>query len=353
MRPNSVPEGNLLISLDTTRAVSAEQGLAFMHALLFELRQMPDIGPRAHIEIVNLSRGSIWAQVAIIVGTVVLGAGAIGAAVEAIKTELEQGNGDLAKETARTLIAYDGRNCTILTKDAEVVINIQDIPARSVVSDEPTAAPEGFDHVRRRGVYVRNDGEFAVAPKKRGRPAQRPVARGSGVYTNIPAGEAVERPGQLALVGQELRFIQPDGSYGRVDAIRSSEQPPHGVPLIAEVSATRGDQGGFADRGVQIHRWKLVEPEPSAPSPPAQSGGSALPDDPGNAQRVSLVGELDNSFGEHPFEFVSKKGDTYYAEEADDFSDMIILGREVFLEGTLVQTDMGPLIYIHALRMID
>lgn len=44
MRPNSVPEGNLLISLDTMDPVNAEQSLAFMHALLFHLRQIPEIG---------------------------------------------------------------------------------------------------------------------------------------------------------------------------------------------------------------------------------------------------------------------------------------------------------------------
>lgn len=364
MRPNSVPEGNLLISLDTLDPVNAEQGLAFMHALLFHLRQIPEIGHSAQIEIVHLSRGTIWAQVAIIIGTLVVGAGVIQVAFDSIKTELEQGDGALAKEAARTLGLYRGNNCTIITQHQEVTINIQMMPARSDVANEPPAAPEGFDYVRNGDAYVRDGNEFIVVPRGRATQRGERSADRDKVFTNIPAGEIAERAGQVVSTNGELRFVQPDGSYGRIDDILSGDQPPHEVPILAKVTATRGEQGGYADRGIRMHSWKPVEADLPTPLPSPKRRVAQRPTaiaaanqdhafDSDNAREVSLVGQLDNSFGDHSFEFMAKNGDTYFAEEADDFADMLALGQDVFIEATLVQPEEGPLLFIHRLRIID
>lgn len=364
MRPNSVPEGNLLISLDTMDPVNAEQSLAFMHALLFHLRQIPEIGPGARIEIVNLSRGTIWAQVAIIVGTLIAGAGIIKVAVESIQTELEQGDGPLAKETVRTLNNYRGDNCTIITLHQEVAINIQVMSVRENVAGEPPAAPEGFVYARKGGAYVREGSEFVFAPKSGGNSRLKPSARADKVFTNIPPEGFAELAGEVISSNGELRFVQPDGSYGRIDDILSGDQPPHGVAIVAKVTATRGEQGGYADRGIRMHSWRPLEaespgsiqssksrsPQPPLASPEMDQDQARYAD---NARPISLVGQLDNSFGRHSFEFLAKNGDTYFAEEADNFEDMLALGRDVFIEATLTETEEGPLLYIHRLIIID
>ena len=364
MRPNSVPEGNLLISLDTLDAVNAEQGLAFMHALLFQLRQVPEIGPDALIEVVHLSRGTIWAQVAIIVGTLVLGAGAIEVAVEAIRTELEQRDGELARETARTLTIYRGSNCTIVTQHQEFSINIQAMPARRIIDGEPPAPPEGFAYVRDGSAYIR-DGDTFVVEQSNGRPkSQQSRTKSADLYTNIPADEVAERTGQVVSINGDLRFVQPDGTHGRIDNISADAPPPREVPIVAMVSATRGEQGGYADRGVKIHGWRLLEAGPRGslrmpqtpdlqPIEEVEALDLDERSDSENARHVSLVGQLDDSFGAHTFEFLSKNGDTYFAEEADNFVDVAALGQDVFIDATLVQTEGGPLLYIHRLRIID
>jgi hypothetical protein len=365
MRPNSVPEGHLLISLDTLQLVDAEQVLAFMHTLLYQLRQTPEIGSDAQIEIVNLSRGTIWAQIAIIVGTTIAGAGIIQVAAEAIQAELTQGNGPLAKEAAKTLEVYQGNSCTVITNHTEITVNLQSISARTAIKGEPTAPPEGFVYLTDDGKYLVNDGKFIVGKRPNSASTNAPGPRSAERmpedrrFTNIPVGNPIQLTGRIVEDKGELEFVQSNGSIGRIDEIVGVAQPPHDVPISAMVSATRGDHGGFADRGIKLHSWKMVElPLPDQSSELGGddsdvSVGEIEERDLDNARDVALIGQLDNSFGQYPFEFLERNGTTYFAREAADFGDMIALGQDVFIEATLAETDDGPVLDLHHLRVID
>ncbi|KLE32444.1 hypothetical protein [Aurantiacibacter luteus] len=76
-------------------------------------------------------------------------------------------------------------------------------------------------------------------------------------FTTIPADQAVEIEGQFRLDAGQVFFQMEDGTYGRVDLIESDRPLPLRMPLFARVRATRGDRGGYADRGVAVEGWTL------------------------------------------------------------------------------------------------
>lgn len=184
-------------------------------------------------------------------------------------------------------------------------------------------------------------------------------------YTNIPLGSPAWVTGQLEARGGEQYLVQLDGAFGRVDEIVGTSKPPEDTVLDFLVSATRGDHGGFADRGVKVHKWRTSPNVDANESTKAarlkaspehfDKGSTAVDDFPEdlNARRVSLVGQLDDSGAHYPFEFVDRSGARYFAWEASDFDDIIALKQDVFIDATLAETDDGPMLYIHRLRLLD
>ncbi|MEN7537303.1 hypothetical protein [Aurantiacibacter flavus] len=207
--------------LSTNQFVPAERALKFADAVVEIVRS--ECGPDARIEIVEMGRGSLYTRFLV-----------TGAALATIYMAVDHAVHDL------------------LSEGSELGQCVAEMVVENGVTKVSAMTCEGSIEVLR--------DQIPEVDKFLGGGSLKDDNESGGVRMNYVGLASIDRPtlafGRFAYEGQVLFFVAEDGERGRVDIFDPPGSPPIDEPVLVELLATRGDQGGWADRGLRVLRWQ-------------------------------------------------------------------------------------------------
>ncbi|WP_430426970.1 hypothetical protein [Parasphingorhabdus sp.] len=245
--PNMLPVNHLRLVLDTRKPLQVETSAEILSSLAQSLRNDPDIGDRAGIEIVEVKQGSWWAEIAIITGTLVGAVGVIANSASNLASEITEGRTPFARSIAAAASEGEAEMCELITAEQSLEIPKQEmkalagmVPGENFYGKGPFGQPSTED-----------------LPTDLG--SDLPVNEDETNSDSSAPDKATTYVGELIESVDGLTFRLNDGRTALVVAVGTGLTIPNDQIIEIEAFLDRGSRGGLADPRLTIVDWKPAD----------------------------------------------------------------------------------------------
>lgn len=237
--PNMLPVNHLRLVLDTRKPLQVETSAEILSSLAQSLRNDPDIGNRAGIEIVEVKQGSWWAEIAIITGTLVGAVGEIANSANNLASEIREGRTPFARSIAAAANEGEAEMCELITAEQSLEIPKQAMKALAGM--------------------VPNENFYGKGPLSRPKITDFPISSNGDAAEKGSPEKGSSFVGMLVESNDGPAFRLKSGSTALINDVKKGLIIPNDTLVEIQAFVKPGSRGGIGDPRLEIVDWNSID----------------------------------------------------------------------------------------------